>query len=338
MLQNRPSLSIVVPAFNNPGELEECLSALLSNVPQGTDITVVDDASKEDVREQIRSVAAAKGVAVVQLDTNSGPSSARNAGASRAAGDVLLFIDSDVVVGPGAIDRMLQVFAGDSSVAAVFGSYDSHPRATGVVSQYRNLLHHYVHQHGSREASTFWAGFGAVRRTVFESVGGFDEARFARCMEDIELGYRLRRADQRIVLEKAIQGTHLKRWTLGSIIRTDVQCRALPWARLMLEQQVPGDLNLKMSQRTSVALVGLACLLLPLGVFWPPVLVVPAAALLIVIALNWHLYGFFARERGVPFAIAAVPLHLLYFLYSGLAFLYVWFDYSIFRPLRGARR
>jgi GT2 family glycosyltransferase len=334
MLQNRPSLSIIVPAFNNPRDLEECLSPLLAEAPPDTEIIVVDDGSTE----QIRSVATAKRVSVVRLDQNAGPSSARNAGARRATGDVVLFIDSDVVVAAGAIDHLLQVFAENDDVAAVFGSYNNRPRATGVVSQYRNLLHHYVHQTGNPEASTFWAGFGAIRRQAFEAVGGFDEKRFTRCMEDIELGYRLRRANKRIVLDKRIQGTHLKRWTLRSIVATDVRCRAVPWTRLMLENKVPSDLNLKPSQRASVALTGVACLFLPLGLFQVRALVVTLAAILAVIALNWNLYMFFERERGVLFTMASIPLHLLYFLYSGLTFLYVWCDHSFVRPLVRATR
>ena len=64
-----------------------------------------------------------------------------------------------------------------------------------MVSQYRNLLHHFVHQHGHAEASTFWAGCGAIRRAAFDAVGGFDAARFPRpSIEDIELGLSAPRA------------------------------------------------------------------------------------------------------------------------------------------------
>ena len=137
------------------------------------------------------------------------------------------------------------------------------------MSQYRNLLHHYVHQRGQIEASTFWGACGAIRRSVFEEVGGFDEERYPRCIEDIELGYRLRRAGHRIVLDKNLQGTHLKKWTLWSVIRTDVCCRAMPWTRLILEtRSAPDDLNLRDGQRVSVGLVGLACLALLLAPFY----------------------------------------------------------------------
>jgi hypothetical protein len=211
----------------------------------------------------------------------------------------------------------------------MFGSYDARPRAQGVVSQYRNLLHHFVHQTGSAEASTFWAGCGAIRRSAFEAVGGFDEAR--RCMEDIELGYRLRRAGYRIRLDKALYGTHLKRWTLRSVIRTDTVCRAVPWARLLLEHKVPNDLNIKPGQRVSVALVLVASLALLLARFRVELLALAAAALFGVVVLNRDLYTFFYRQRGLRFALASVPLHLLQYLCSGLSYAYVWIEFQLRR-------
>jgi glycosyltransferase involved in cell wall biosynthesis len=288
------------------------------------EIIVVDDASTDETR----AVAAAHtSVRLLQLSRNSGPSSARNLGARHARGEVLFFVDADVVVMPGAVQRVARAFDEHPEAAAIFGSYDDKPPAPGLVSQYRNLLHHYVHQSGEVAASTFWGACGAIRRSVFEQVGGFDEQRYPRCIEDIELGYRLRRASHQILLDKGLQGTHLKKWTLWSMIRTDVCCRAIPWTRLILEtERAPDDLNLRDGQKASVGLVfsGLvACLFAP---FYGPALWVAAAALAAVVLLNRSLYGFFIRQRGARFAAGALGLHLLYFLYGGLAYLYVWWD------------
>jgi GT2 family glycosyltransferase len=218
-------------------------------------------------------------------------------------------------------------------VDAVFGSYDASPRIRGLVSQYRNLLHHFVHQKGNSDASTFWAGCGAVRRSVFQAIGGFDEKGFPRCIEDIELGYRLRQAQHRILLDKGLHGTHLKRWTLRSMIRTDIFCRAVPWTRLILTSgKAPRDLNLNLGQRLCVVLVGLACISLFLVPVHLGFLKLSAAAIVGVILLNRDLYRFFFRERGILFASACIPLHLLYYLYSGITFLYIWIEFQ-FRAL-----
>src|SRR5207248_11244099 len=104
---------------------------------------------------------------VVTEPAGAGPAEARNLGAARATGDVLVFVDSDVVVHPDALERMRAAFAGDETLTAVFGCYDDAPEADGVVSRFRNLLHHHVHRAAAGQADTFWAGLGAVRSRAF---------------------------------------------------------------------------------------------------------------------------------------------------------------------------
>ncbi len=326
-------ISIIVPAYNNSKELKECLSALNTPIYSGSEIIVVDDASTDDTP----SVAAQMGARVLRLGKNSGPAAVRNYGAGHAHGEILFFVDADVVIGPETVGNVVRFFEEHQDVAAVFGSYDHFPRAPGVVSQYRNLLHHFVHQNGNPEASTFWAGCGAIRRSVFEAIGGFDEKRFPRSsIEDIELGYRLRQAGYRILLDKTLQGTHLKRWTLRSVIRTDILCRAIPWTRLIMEDtHILNDLNLKWGQRLSGVLVMLACVLLLLAVIRPELIILSVAALLVVLILNRALYAFFLRKRGILFALACIPLHLLYYLYSMLSYLYVWIGSKIGKAALG---
>lgn len=322
-----PSISVIVPVYNNPKDLRECLAAIVAAPALNKEIIVVDDGSTDDTP----SVATEYGVRLLRLAQNSGVSVARNFGARHAQGDILFFVDSDVVIPSGAVESVVRLFQQDSELAAMFGSYDTKPRARATVSRYRNLLHHYVHQTGSTEASTFWAGCGAVRRSAFEAVGGFDEVKYRYpSIEDIELGYRLRNAGGRIFLDKSLQATHLKRWTLNSVIRTDVTRRALPWARLILEStKAPDDLNLKLAQRLSGVLVMLACGLLVLSLLWPQLLLVAAAALLVVIALNRDLYRFFLRQGGLLFGLACIPLHFLYYFYSVLSYAYVLIEFRV---------
>ena len=319
--------SIIVPVYNNARDLDTCLTALIATACPGSEIIVVDDGSTDDTP----TVAAQKGVRVLGLVKNAGPAAARNYGARHAQGDILFFVDADVVVQPGVVCRVAQAFEEHPDLAAVFGSYDACPRARGVVSQYRNLLHHFVHQQGHPAASTFWAGCGAIRRAVFQKMGGFDERRFPRpSIEDIELGYRLRGAGYRILLDKTLQGTHLKRWTLWSLIRTDIACRAIPWSRLMIERRnAPNDLNLKREQRLSVLLVGLASVFLLLAIFHLAFLALSTTALLGILILNRTLYAFFAQQRGLVFASICLLLHLLYYLYSGLSYAYVWVGFQL---------
>ncbi|MDF2754156.1 MAG: pglI 2, partial [Gaiellaceae bacterium] len=82
-----------------------------------------------------------------------------------------MFVDADVEVHEDAFQRIRSAFNGDPGLAAIFGSYDDAPGADGIVSDFRNLLHHHVHHQGAGVATTFWAGLGAIRREVFLDLG-----------------------------------------------------------------------------------------------------------------------------------------------------------------------
>ena len=311
-------LSVVIPVHNGGDSLRRCLAALATSGRPPDEVVVVDDASADKSAEMAGSF----GARVISLPGGPhGPAAARNRGAALAGGDVLVFVDADVAVHPDTLARIECYLAEQPSIAALFGSYDDNPPARGLVTRYKNLLHHYVHQHGRREAFTFWAGCGAMRRDVFIALGGFDESYGRPSIEDIDLGGRLRQAGCRVWLCPDVQVTHLKRWTLGSLLCSDIFERAIPWTRLILRRRhLPADLNLAAGSRLSALAAWAALICLALG-FWSPWLwagALPAVALLG--ALNAGLYRFFARQGGVRFALGAAGLHGLYLLYSSLAF------------------
>jgi GT2 family glycosyltransferase len=301
-------LSVVVPVRDGREYLGRTLPPLLASLPAGSELIVVDDASRDGSADLARDL----GARTIRLEGPRGPAAARNRGAAEARGDLLVFLDADVRVHPDTLRRLLAPLA-EGGTDAAFGSYDGEPPERSWVSLYKNLAHHFVHQRSRPEASTFWAGCGAVRRSVFESVGGFDEAYERPSIEDVELGYRLRAAGLRIRLVPEAQVTHLKRWTLASWLASDLRDRAIPWARLVRQGRgLPADLNFTLAGRAATALVGLALAALGLSLLVPRLLAVAAAALLLAIALDAPLLAFLARRVSLPFAAAAAGLHVLH--------------------------
>jgi glycosyltransferase involved in cell wall biosynthesis len=361
-----PVISVIVPVRNSPRELRQCLERLLASNYSDFEVIVVDDGSTDDTAQ----VPVELGALVLQLGHRRGPAAARNRGAGLARGEYLFFLDADVCVYPETLQEVHNSFAMNPDLDAVFGSYDTRPLGMNVLSEYKNLFHHFVHQHGREEATTFWTGCGAIRRSAFREIGGFSAHYSRPSIEDIELGRRLHAAGRRIMLNKRIQVTHLKYWSLWSIVKTDVLDRGIPWTQLILrEGRMPNDLNLKVSQRISVVLaygllasfligvwyywrlfwlpliflvvvsgldywsinrryptvVRLAAAIACLGVIWMVGLrfnskvLLPLALLVGIILINVRFYLFFLRTRRLLLLTLLLPLHLLYFLYCGLA-------------------
>lgn len=278
-------LAVVVPATDRPPTLERCLAA----------IRAADEPPDQ--------------VVVVEQPQSSGPAAARNAGAKDNDADVLVFLDADVEVHPDAFVRIRRAFDRDPALGAVFGSYDDAPAAEGLVSAFRNLLHHHVHQAGAGPATTFWAGLGAIRRQLFERYGGFDSTRYPRpSVEDIELGSRLAADGVRIELDANLLGTHLKRWTLRSMVATDYGRRGAPWVALLLARKTSRSaLNLGWQHRLSAAAIALSIVALVRGNGRGVV-----GGLGTFVLLNREFYALLLRRQGALGAVTGVGLHAVH--------------------------
>ncbi len=322
MSTSLPYITVIVPVYNGRDFLTKCLDALFSSTYRSFEVLVVNDCSSDDSGE----IAAAKGVQVISTPKRSGPGAARNLAAEAASGEILLFVDADVVVKPETLERIAKRFRENPELSALFGSYDDEPAEKNFLSQYKNLQHHFVHQQSNPEASTFWSGLGAMRRKVFLEHEGFDNKKFSEpSIEDIDLGYRLRRSGHKIVLDKDIQAKHLKKWSISSHLRTEIFSRAMPWSRLIHENdKMINDMNLKTSDRASAVIVALSLVVLPLAFFEPLLVIFLAVFLLVIALLNHKILRFFAVKRGIGFAIMAFPWQILYFFYSGCAFVATW--------------
>lgn len=323
-----PMLSIIVPVHNGGMHLCRCLDALCRSEYSDFEVIVVDDCSTDDTPQIIERYRTRH----FRTARTMGPAAARNLGVENACGEILVFVDADVVIPPDALHLIAENFNRDPALAAVFGSYDENPAWKAFLSQYKNLMHHYVHQNSSASAVTFWAGCGGIRKSVFQEFGGFDSVKYPEpSIEDIALGHKLTLAGRKILLDKRIEVKHLKRWTLRSLLRADILCRAVPWSKLILEsRETPRDLNLTYAARLSGVLVlGLAagCILLALillGMAPIPlylVLIAIGAMASLTFALNWKVYQFFFSRRGWWFAARAVPAHWFYYFYSSATFL-----------------
>jgi cellulose synthase/poly-beta-1,6-N-acetylglucosamine synthase-like glycosyltransferase len=276
------TLSVVIPATDRPTTLERVVRA----VEQA-------DFPPEQV-------------IVVDRPTHLVSSAARNLGARRADGEILVFVDADVEVHADAFIRIRAAFDDDPELTAIFGAYDDEPAGASLVSDFRNLLHHHVHHQGVGPATTFWTGLGAVRRDAFFGAGGFDET--VAWIRDIEFGMRLSRGGGVIVLDPSIQGKHLKRWTLTSMLETDLFRRGVPWLRLILEGRADSAaLNLSWRHR-----IGAGASVVLVTALARRNLRLAATALAVLPLVDGDFYALLLRRGGPKMLAVGVPLHILH--------------------------
>jgi GT2 family glycosyltransferase len=333
--EQKPLVSVIVPVYNGGSVFKECLQHLLASDYPSTEIIISDDGSTDGSLE----LAQQAGVTTLRSPLRQGAAVARNAGANIARGELLFFTDSDVWVEPDTISKLAAYLLEDPTLDAVIGSYSPYVPHRDVWSRFKNLHHHYIHQISSAQAITFWTGCGMIRRESFFSVGGFDHSYKGATIEDIELGYRLTKAGRKIRLAREIQVTHAKRYTLASLIRSDIFHRAVPWTVLMLKEHTArSDLNTTWSNALSVFLSWLLILTLAGIIFLPiPALIASGATLLLFILLSLHFYRYAGKRYGLGFALKMIAVTWLYFVYSGVGLILGILKY-IFRDKKGESR
>ncbi len=327
MSSSRP-LSVIVPVCDGSATLARALSAILaSELPRDDyELIVVDDASSDASAE----LASRYADTVVRLTgRRSGPAYARNRGAELAQGEVLAFVDADAMVRPDTLPRMLTMMSDHRGLAAVSASHDHASSAPNLVSQYWNLLLHFGDQRQVGTSGNVASPCAAIRRHVFLSVGMYDEWRFGTAaLEGIEFGKRMEDSGCGVLLNKELAITGLKRWNLRSLCR-EVWNRSALLARSLGYQRtraaVPSEVVFTLS-RSLAPVFALMCLVAFSAASLPrPNLLANAATILLgAIALNLPAHLFFVKARGLNFAIAVAPLHLLLQAISGLGLCAGW--------------
>jgi hypothetical protein len=314
MSQTLP-LSVIVSIRDSCATLGEVLVAIrASDLPRDTyEIIVVDDASSDGSV----AIAARYADTVVKLSGRaSGPAYARNRGVELARGEIVAFVDCDVVVRPDTLSRMLATLVERPDVHAMSATRDESSAPQNFVSQYWNLLLRFGEQRHPGRCAQFAPGCGAVRRKAFLSAGMYDEWRFATaCLESVELGERLLGTGHTAVLSSELKVTHLKEWNLGSVCRevwgrSRLLARSLGYSRM--SAVAPSEVVFTLSRGLIPALAFLGTFVLA-AAFVPPshVGAEVTLAVLVLLSTNLPVHRFYTKARGFGFATLAAPIHLI---------------------------
>jgi len=321
-------LSVIVSVRDSESSLREVLAAIRSSaLPRDSyEIIVVDDASGDGSV----AIAARYADTVVKLSgRRSGPAYARNRGVELARGQVVAFVDGDVVVRTDTLPRMLATLVARPDIDAVSASHDENSGAPNFVSQYWNLLLRFGEQRHSGLCAQFAPGCGAVRRRAFLSAGMYDEWRFATaCLESVELGERLLGRGHGLLLSSELKVTHLKRWDLRSVFlevwrRSRLLARSLGYSRM--SAAAPSEVVFTVSRTLTPAVALLGTLMLA-AAFVPPrhVLAKGLLALGALLLTNLQMHRFYASVRGFGFAIVSAPLHIVVQIVAAVALCTGW--------------
>lgn len=186
--QQRPTISLIIPAYNEEDYLPACLDAVMANVAdKAMEIVVVDNNSTDGTKAVVERYPTARYV----FEQRKGITRARQRGFTASTGDILAYVDADTHPPAGWIEQIWEQFGRDPDLACLSGPYSFYD-----LSGIRNAI------------STGWfvaarplygvtghmmvGGNFAIRREVLEKMGGFDST-IEFYGEDVDIGKRAKK-------------------------------------------------------------------------------------------------------------------------------------------------
>lgn len=297
-------ISVIIPCYNAWSTLTKLLESIYNSSFSDLEVIVVDDCST------VKDLGLVKKYPIhfLRLKKRSGPAIARNRGAAMASGEILFFLDADVMVERETLSYIDRRYREDPSLPCLVGIYASEPANPSFFANYKALLTTCWFQ-GLSEYNSFETACGSIRKSVFQELGGFDESFKGADVEDYEFGYRLRQK-YKLSMDTHLQVRHHFP-TFGTNARNFFK-RSFLWTKLYFKKKEFDQAGSSLKEilcRSSVLLFVFA----PVGLFFSIqiFLGIIMMAWVFYIGLNIHFFYFCFKEKGFLFFLYSVGVDMI---------------------------
>jgi glycosyltransferase involved in cell wall biosynthesis len=308
--------SIVVPCYNAEKEIRDCINHIFKSSFQNFEIICVDDCSTDRTAQVINSY---NKVEFVRLTKNSGAAVARNEGAKRAKGNIILFIDSDILVKEDTLEKLNKDIIDKKGDVIVCVYSKDHP-FEGIASNYKNLHMRYTYLSMPDYMPILNTSCVALRKEVFKNVNGFDSEIKILSAEDWDLGQRIVTKGYRIYLDKRIDVLHKKNFNLKTILKTDLRksfgnvkmlIRTRKREKKILNKKRVGSLPSYIFISSPVVLS--ITLLMLLAIVTRYIILVPILFVFVIIYLIIvrNFFRFLSKTKGFSFFLVSIFIYFL---------------------------
>ena len=299
-------ISIVIPTYNSEKFMPNLLDSVFNNGIEDMEVIIVDDRSNDDTVKIAKSYP----VRVIELEKNEGPAKARNIGVRAAKGDIIFFLDSDVIVLDGTIKEVKDYFGRNPSANCVIGICSTEPLNNGFVPKYMAMFE-YIHLIRTKDnkVSVFAPRCGAVRKDFFEKIGGYNETYRGADVEDFEFARRVNKVDC-IILNTRMMVIH-EFATFKQAARNYFK-RAVMWVHLFLREK---KLDNAGPTAPGNGIAAICAFFSFMGLFFIPFIdmakYIFISLLIVFLLANIKWWDFMRKEAGFLFAVRALFLNYI---------------------------
>lgn len=305
---------MIIPVHNARDTLKKCLDSVFQSSSEDFEVIVVEDGSVDDSA----LIAKEYPCKIVATEKNIGAGSARNLGKEHSVGEVLVFVDSDVVLKPNTLDVIGDSFEKHRDIVAVTGLLSDECPFGDFFSQYKNLYMNFIFRKCSGYVEFLYGSIIAIARDSFI---GFDEK--IRITDDTELGQRYKELGKKILLNPDLEVVHLKEYDFFGLVKNDF---SVPfwWAKSFIMHKGYEDVYKKrrfshaqVSQILSIVVSYLLAISV-LFLYQPWVRTASLALLILFLVLNLKFFIFLHGKRGMFFMLKSLLYTYVDMLVMGL--------------------
>ena len=207
-------ISVIIPVYNSSQTLKKCLDAVFDNNFENFEVIVVSDNSLDNSVDISKNY----NFKIIELEKNRGPAFARNTGANSASGDILLFIDSDVIIKNNAMLHVDKIIKSDEK-KIVQGIYSHEPNYKNMATQYQQSFYcYFTFNTKDNYSDTLISMCFAIKKNIFQKLNGFNTKIRKATAEDEEFGYVLIERGYKIFITKELNVEHKVNYSLVKFI------------------------------------------------------------------------------------------------------------------------
>jgi len=331
-------LSIVIPIYNSEKTLKPVLKAIFNsklNCP--LEIILIDDGSKSIKAVKKIMTEFSKKQIKLYRQKHLGPAVARNLGVKKAKSNIIVFVDSDVILEPDCLSQIINDFKKDKNLSALNGVYLKRPANPSFFTWYFSLFKYFQWVKSDiKDYTGFSTKIAAIKRQVFLKLGGFDKKYKDALVEDYEFGYRLRKQKYKVLVDNQVCAAHFH--------PSFQQCfknyyrRVYLWLKLFGQRKQFDNATTTKSVGIANGLGFLSIITLPFALFYQTsvLLVLPFIITFsgfFILYVSFHL--FVLKEKGFIWTIGAFFVSLVLTIPLGGAFVkFILLDYLGLKRLK----
>ena len=208
-------ISVIIPVYNSSQTLSDCLDGVFSNKFENFEVIIVDDKSTDNSIEIAKNYECK----IIELNENKGPAVAKNTGANSASGDILLFVDSDVILKDNALVNVDRLYKNDDK-NVLQGIYSHEPDYNNITTQYQQSFYcYYTWKNKEKYTETLTSMCFAIKKFFFIESGGFNENIKKATAEDEEFGYNLINKNYKLLICRELSVEHKVNYNLQTFIK-----------------------------------------------------------------------------------------------------------------------